>query len=238
MLRRWLPRKNRELRYLDIVPVDEPGAITASVSDPAAIAAACEGVDAVVHLGGTPADADWNDLRDTNIHGTYCVFEAARQAGASRIVYASSNHAVGFQASSPELPDDLPVRPDTMYGVTKVFGEALGSLYHDRFGLDVVCLRIGTCYDVPPSDLRSLSTWLSPRDCARLVDAALTCPAPGFRTVWGISRNSRRTWSLDGGAAIDYHPEDDAEEFAADAVTREAEYEEAVRRHVGGAFAL
>lgn len=238
MLRQWLPTEDRELRFLDVVAIDEPNAIIASVSDPAAMAAACEGVDAVVHMGGTPADANWEDVLSTNIHGTYCVFEAARKAGVHRIVYASSNHAVGYHETAPSLPDDLPPRPDGIYGVGKVFGEGLASLYHDRYGLDVICLRIGTCYEAPPPDVRSLATWLSPRDCARLIHAALTCPNPGFRTVWGISANTRRTWSLDGGAAIGYHPQDDAEEYADRAIAGDQTREEAIRRRVGGQFAL
>jgi len=241
MLRERLPGEGHELRLLDVEPVDEPDAIRASVTDLDAVTAACEGVDAVVHLGGISGEAEWVRIRDTNVEGTYCVFEAARRAGVRRVVFASSNHAVGFthQPDDPdlEMPDDLGARPDTFYGVSKVLGEALGSLYHDRHGLDVVCLRIGTCFDAP-FDLRGLSTWLSPDDCARLVHAALTCPKPGFRTVWGISRNTRRVWSLDGGAAIGYHPQDDAERFADVVTAGDPAHDDAGRRYVGGAFTL
>ncbi|MEU7816073.1 NAD(P)-dependent oxidoreductase [Pseudonocardia sp. NPDC049154] len=241
MLRARMPRPGRELRLLDRVPVDEPGAITADVADLAAMVAACEGVDAVVHLGGISGEADWASIRDANIEGTYAVFEAARRAGVRRVVYASSNHAVGFahQPHDPdlEMPDHLSPRPDTFYGVSKVLGEALGSLYHDRHGLDVVCLRIGTCAD-EPHDLRGLSTWLSPDDCARLVEAALATPSPGFRVVWGVSANTRRVWSLDGGAAIGYVPQDDAEVFADRTGPGDPAKDEAGRRYVGGAFTL
>ncbi|WP_181781687.1 NAD-dependent epimerase/dehydratase family protein [Pseudonocardia pini] len=224
-----------ELRLLDVEPV--PGGIAASVTDLEAMVEACAGVDAVVHLGGISGEASWERIRDTNIEGTYCVFEAARRAGVRRVVYASSNHAVGFVPTAPDLPDDLPPRPDTFYGVSKVLGEALGALYHDRHGMDVVCLRIGSCFD-EPHDLRGLATWLSPNDCARLVEAALTCEEPGFRTVWGISANTRRVWSLEGGAAIGYHPVDDAEVYAAGLTAGPPEREEAGRRFVGGAFTL
>ena len=238
MLRDRLPREDRELRFLDVVPVDEPGALVGSVADPEVVAQACKDVDAVVHLGGTAADADWDELRETNVHGAYVVFEEARRAGAQRVVYASSNHAVGFHENAPGLVEDLAPRPDGLYGLTKVLGESLGRLYHDRYGLDVVCLRIGTCYETPPTDLRTLATWLSPGDCARLVDAALSCPAPGFVAVWGISANTRRVWSLERGAAIGYHPQDDAEVFAAHAVRGDPERDEAGRRYVGGPFAM
>ena len=237
MLREHLPREGRELLLTDVVPVDAPGAQVLDVTDLRAVVAACAGVDAVVHLGGTPADVGWDEVVQTNVQGTYCVFEAARRAGVPRVVYASSNHAVGFRANAPELPDDVPMRPDTFYGVGKVVGEALGSLYHDRHGLDVVCLRIGTCYPEPP-DFRSLSTWLSPGDAARLVDASLTAPHPGFRIVWGISRNTRRVWSLAGGAALGYHPQDDAEAYAYTVPPVEPVVEKAGREFVGGQFTL
>jgi uronate dehydrogenase len=128
-------------------------------------------------------------------------------------VFASSNHAVGFHPAVDPVPDDLAPRPDTFYGVAKVTGEALGSLYHDRYGLDVVCLRIGSCFEEPP-DARALATWLSPGDVARLVDAAVTAPSPGFRIVWGVSDNTRRRYSLTAAYELGYRSADDAEVFA------------------------
>jgi nucleoside-diphosphate-sugar epimerase len=244
MLQARMPREGRTLRLLDVRPVEPaPGGevVAASVTDLDAMVSACDGVDALVHLGGISGEADWAEIRDVNIEGTFAAFEAARRAGVPRVVFASSNHAVGFQvqpdAPDLEMPDDLPPRPDTFYGVSKVLGEALGTLYHDRHGLDVVCLRIGTCAD-RPHDLRGLATWLSPDDCARLVEAALACPEPGFRTVWGVSANTRRVWSLDGGREIGYEPQDDAEIFASEIGPREEKHDEAGRRYVGGAFTL
>jgi nucleoside-diphosphate-sugar epimerase len=159
------------------------------------------------------------------------VFEAARRAGVPRVVFASSNHAAGFHPTVDPVGDDLPPRPDTFYGVGKVTGEALGSLYHDRYGLDVVCLRIGTCRG-RPTDARALATWLSPDDCGRLVDAALTCRAPGFRVVWGVSANTRRRWALAGAHEIGYRPRDDAEAYAAEVADRVA----GTDVYVGGEF--
>src|SRR5207244_6175013 len=130
-------------------------------------------------------------IRDANIEGTLQVFEAARRAGVRRIVYASSNHAVGFTPVGREQPADLPPRPDTLYGVSKVFGEALGRYYVDRYRMEVACLRIGTFAPTPP-DVRALSTWLSPADCARLVDACLRAPRLTYSVVGGISASRRR----------------------------------------------
>ncbi|HWN29460.1 MAG TPA: NAD(P)-dependent oxidoreductase, partial [Actinomycetospora sp.] len=169
-LRPRLARDGRTLRLLDVLPVDagpDEEGVTASVTDLDAVTAACAGADAVVHLGGYAGEEAWDDVLTVNIHGTYVVFEAARRAGVPRVVFASSNHAAGFHPAVDPVPDDLSPRPDTYYGVGKAAGEALGSLYHDRYGLDVVCLRIGTCSDTPP-DARSLATWLSPDDCGRL----------------------------------------------------------------------
>lgn len=217
MLRPRLARAGRTLRLLDVAAIDDPGegeeVVTASVTDLDALTAACRGADAVVHLGGISGEAAWSAILDVNIHGTFTVFEAARRAGVGRVVFASSNHAVGFHPAVDGVPDDLPPRPDTFYGVAKVAGEALGSLYHDRYGLDVVCLRIGSCFEAPP-DARALATWLSPGDVARLVDAAVGAPSPGFRIVWGVSDNTRRRFSLTGAHELGYRSADDAEVFA------------------------
>lgn len=171
------------------------------------------GVDAIVHLAGQPTEAPWPTIRDANIEGTFQVFEAARRAGVRRVVYASSNHAAGFWPVDADLPADVPVRPDTLYGVSKAFGEALGRYYVDRYGMQVVCLRIGT-FASQPNDPRALSTWLSPADCARLVDACLRSPDLGYALVWGVSNNTRRYWPLDTGHALGYVPVDDAEAYA------------------------
>lgn len=175
--------------------------------------AALDGASALVHLAGQPTEAPWPVIREANIEGTLQVLEAARRNGVPRVVYASSNHAVGFTPNADELAADLPPRPDTLYGVSKVFGEALGRYYHDRYGLRVACLRIGT-FAPRPVDLRSLSTWLSPDDCARLVDACLRSTSLGYALVWGISANTRRRWSLEAGRALGYEPADDAEAYA------------------------
>lgn len=216
-LRPRLRTASRRLRLLDVHPVpaaEDDEAITGSVSDVDTMRAACRNASAVVHLAGIAGDGAWADILHANIHGTWCVLDAARAAGVRRVVLASSNHAVGFlpHGDSP-LPDDELPRPDTFYGVSKVTMEALGSLYADRHGMDVVCLRIGTCRE-RPTDERALATWLSPDDAGRLVDAALTVPSPGFRVVWGVSANTRRWWSTAGGEAIGYRPSDDAERYA------------------------
>ncbi|MBG6135304.1 NAD-dependent epimerase/dehydratase family protein [Longispora fulva] len=204
------------LRLLDVAPVEDgPEDIrTADIADMDALTDACAGVDAIVHLAGVSSEGRWEDILRINIDGTRAVLEAARTAGVSRVILASSNHAVGFQERGEgDLPADVEARPDTYYGVSKATMEALGKLYADRFGMTVTALRIGSCFP-EPFNARSLATWLSPDDCGRLVEATLTTPLGGYRAVWGVSANTRRWWSLEAGKEIGYHPVDDAEVYA------------------------
>ncbi len=219
-LRPRLAADGRVLRLLDQVePVpaakDEPvETVVGSVTDLAAMRAACSDVDVVIHLGGLSREASWPDILETNIQGTYTVLEAARHAKVDRVIFASSNHAVGFHRNyGGPAPDYLFPQPDTYYGVSKVAGEALGSLYHDRYGLAVICVRIGTCIERPTTE-RMLGTWLSPDDCGRLMEAAISVPRPGFRVVWGSSANTRGRYSLGEARAMGYHPQDDSEAYA------------------------
>jgi nucleoside-diphosphate-sugar epimerase len=242
MLRGRLARPDRTLRLLDVAPLTAGSGeevIRASVTDLAAMTLASAGAQAVIHLAGLTTEAPWQHVADVNIHGTYVVFEAARRAGISRVIYASSNHAVGFTpAASFPVPDYAFPAPDTYYGVSKVAGEALAGLYHHRYRMDVVCLRILTCYERPPT-LRALSTWLSPDDAGRLFDACLTAVRPGFRVVYGVSANTRGGWvSLDEARALGYEPRDDAEVFAAGLIAERGEPDPAdpVFGYLGGEF--
>jgi uronate dehydrogenase len=206
-----LPTYGWQLRGFDRRPT--PGGVIGDITSAAELDAAMDGVTAVVHLAGRPTEVPWPLLREANIEGTLQLFEAARRAGVDRVVYASSNHAVGFTPVGTEQPADLPPRPDTLYGVSKVFGEALGRYYADRYGLRVACLRIGT-FEPRPTYRRSLSTWLSPDDCGRLIDACLRTSELTYAIVWGVSNNTRRMWSLDEGHRLGYEPQDDAERYA------------------------
>ncbi|SDC07277.1 uronate dehydrogenase [Geodermatophilus telluris] len=246
VLRQGLPERGWPVRSLDVVELPEPRpgeeTVVADVTDLAAVTAATEGAAAVVHLAGVSGESTWAAVSHANIQGTWTVLEAARHSGVRRVVLASSNHATGFTgrpASGPLGEHDGPSRPDTHYGVSKVAVEALGSLYADRYGLDVVCLRIGTQAPEPPTT-RALATWLSPRDAVALVDAALRAPSPGFRVVWGVSANTRGWWDLTAARELGYEPQDDAEPFAAALVEAHGEPDPAdpVHARVGGEFTL
>jgi uronate dehydrogenase len=210
----------RELRLTDVEPLRAEHPVEtvapADLRDADAVLRAADGVDAIVHLGGIPGEADLATLAGPNLHGTFHVLDAARRTGARRVVLASSNHVTGFEPATRRLAGHEAPRPDSLYGATKAFGEALGSLYADKFGLDVVCLRIGTFAERPRVP-RDLSSWLSPADGLRLVSACLTAPSPlGFRVVYGASANTRGWWDLDPARELGYAPQDDAEAFAAE----------------------
>ncbi|MFF3442034.1 NAD-dependent epimerase/dehydratase family protein [Streptosporangium sp. NPDC002721] len=237
-LRPRLARPGRVLRLADVVPIADRQAgeetILADLTDESATAAAMDGVDAVVHLGGLSREHPWEDILRVNVHGTQVLLEAARRENVRQVVLVGSHHAAGFHPR-PYAPDGLSPRPDTYYGFSKAAMEALGSLYHDRFSMNVVVIRLGSCAE-RPRDLRALSTWLSYDDCARLVEASLT--ARGFHLVWGVSANTRRWWSLDAARALGYAPRDDAEVHAPRllAESGEPDLTDPVQNLVGGVF--
>jgi len=216
MLRRGLRGLADEIRLFDRTAIEGGGgerALSGDVADLATGCSAMAGCDACVHLAGIPVEAPFEDILHANLRGAWALFEAARLEGCERVVFASSNHASGFIPVEARVGDEAPVRPDTYYGASKVFGEALGSLYHDKFGLRVACIRIGTALPLPLEE-RHLSTWLSPGDLNRLVTACLTSPNLGFAIVYGVSANHRRWWDLKAGRRLGYEPLDDAEVYA------------------------
>ncbi|MEV4425824.1 NAD-dependent epimerase/dehydratase family protein [Streptomyces sp. R-07] len=218
LMRELLPPYGHELRLLDVAPVPgAPDAIVADLADRAALREAVRGVDAIVHLAGISLESDFEKIMAANIAGTYNLYEAAREEGVRRVVFASSNHAVGFtrrpRDGEPPIPVDTPHRPDTFYGLSKCFGEDLAQLYWDLHGVETVSLRIGSCFPEPTS-VRMLSMWLSPADCARLLHAALTAGEVAHTVVYGSSANTRAWWDLSTARALGYAPQDDSEAWA------------------------
>jgi uronate dehydrogenase len=195
------------------------------------------GFDAVVHLAGRPDEASLPEELESHVVTTAALLDAMVKYGVSRIVYASSNHAVGRTPRRGSIGVDLPPRPDTFYGVAKVAAEALLRLYVDRYGIDAVAIRIGSFLPQPESR-RGLSTWLSYDDAVRMVEAALTTPDPGFAMFYGISANTRAWWDLEPGRALGYQPEDDAEQHA-DRIEADPETDDdrAEADYVGGPYA-
>ncbi|HEY1917046.1 MAG TPA: NAD(P)-dependent oxidoreductase [Streptosporangiaceae bacterium] len=243
MLRTRLAQPGRTLRLLDSKRITDAGpgeeAVQASATDLDAMTRACQGVDAIIHLAAQAGEAPWGRILKVNIHGAYVAFEAARRAKVPRVIFASSNHVVGYTPRSEfPVPDYAFPAPDTYYGVSKATGEALGSLYYHRYGMDAICVRILTCSE-RPYDARMLSTWLSPDDAGRLFEACLTAPSPGFRVIYGVSANTRGPWvSLDEARALGYEPQDDAEVYAEDVLGTygEAEPGDPLFDYLGGEF--
>jgi uronate dehydrogenase len=182
---------------------------------------ACAGVDGIIHLGGCSNEGSWEAILQANIIGCYHLFEAARRKGVKRVVFASSNHAVGFYPRVQRIGVDVVARPDTRYGVSKVFGEALGALYADKYGLRVLCLRIGNVGQ-RPIDLRRLAIWLKPEDLVQLIRIGLEHPDLRFEVMYGASLNERSWW--DNSVAYDYgyRPTGRAEDFRDEALAAQA----------------
>jgi uronate dehydrogenase len=204
---------------LDLVPAPEGTTFAwheADCADADAVAAvfADERLDAVVHLAGVPEEGSLPEELTSHVVTTAALLDAMVVHDVPRLVYASSNHAVGrTPRAAGELTEQALPRPDTYYGVAKVAAESLIRLFVDRHGIDAVSCRIGSFLEEPTS-VRGLSTWLSHGDGLRMVEAALTAPAPGYAVLYGISANTRAWWDLEPGRRLGYEPQDDAEDFA------------------------
>jgi uronate dehydrogenase len=216
-VRAGLAREDFRVRAIDVVPIDDaaPGdeVQLTDLQDAAAAREALQGADAVVHLAAHPTEATFEKIYQRNLLTTYHVYEAARQLGIKRVVFASSVHVSGFYPWGRITSPSDPPRPDTHYALSKLYGEGLGSMYADRYGLEVVNLRI-VGFSLKPNEPAHLWGWLSPGDMVRLVTAALTAPTVHIVTCYGVSRNTRRFYTDDGWTELGYSPQDDAEKFA------------------------
>jgi len=179
-----------------------------------------KGVDAVVHLGGYSVEGPWDGILSANIIGCYNVFEAAHRNGVKRIIFPTSNHATGFYRRDEIIDHRVYPKPDGRYGVSKVFGEALCSLYADKYDMQMFCIRLGNVNPVP-IDKRRLSIWLSPRDLAQLITIGIEHPNIRFEIVYGVSRNKRSWYDNANAHRLGYQPQDDAESYAKEVLERE-----------------
>ena len=184
----------------------------AALEDKAAVHALLEGVDAVVHLGGVSVEKPFDVVLPANIVGVFNLYEAAREHGVKRVVFASSNHVTGFYRQDETISPQDPVRPDGYYGLSKAFGENLSRFYFDRYGIETVCVRIGSSFP-EPKDRRMLATWLSFDDLERLVVAALAAPAVGHTVMFGMSDNRLTWWDNTSARHVGYRPQDSSEPF-------------------------
>jgi uronate dehydrogenase len=227
-----------DLRLSDLRPLKPAKGekfMQADISNMAHALRITKGVDAIVHLGGYSVEGPWESIHSANIVGCYNVFEAARRNGVKRILFATSNHAVGFYRRDHAIDHRVYVKPDGRYGVSKVFGEALGSLYSDKYGMQVFNIRIGNV-NPAPIDKRRLSIWISPRDIAQLVSIGIEHPDIRFEIVYGVSGNRRSWYDNSNAFRLGYKPQDDSEAYAAEVLAKEKPGHPVGELYQGGAF--
>src|SRR6185437_4625929 len=206
-----------KLVLTDIVPFPEAlpaGAMftRADLNDGVAMLRLAEGCGTIIHLGGVSTEQPFEAVIGPNIRGLYHIYEAARREKA-RVIFASSNHSIGFHERAESIGADTQFLPDGYYGLSKAYGELMGRLYWFKHGVENVNVRIGSCFP-EPVDARMLSTWLSYADLTRLVMRATLAEKTGSCVVWGASKNSRTYWRHDSRAALGWLPEDSADHFA------------------------
>ncbi len=190
--------------------VDNEEVVIADLADADAVDAMVQGVNAIIHLGGVSVEGPVGPIFRANILGLYHLYESARKHGVRRIIFASSNHVTGFYKQSETITADSPPRPDSMYGVSKAFGEDLSRLYFDRYGIETACIRIGSSFP-EPRDRRMLASWLSYEDLHRLITACLTTPVVGHSIVFGVSNNSVTWYDNSRAKHIGFQPQDSSD---------------------------
>ena len=240
-LRKLLKGVYPSIRWSDLRRPDDVGTdedfVTADLADLAAVEKIVAGVDGIVHLGGYSIEGPWDTILQSNIVGTYNLFEAAHRAGVKRVVFASSNHALGFYPRAQRVGVNVTVRPDSRYGVSKAFGEAIGALYADKHGLRVTCLRIGNVGDAPV-DQRRLAIWLKPEDLVQLIRIGLEHPDIHFEIFYGVSDNSASWWDNSNARRYGYHPQGKADDYLHEAMAAQAKLplDPVGDRYQGGPF--
>ena len=239
-LRRELEGRYK-LRLSDIKPIGDLRTheefVRADVSQMAELEAATRGVDAIIHLGGVSVEGSWEAILPTNIVGTYNVYEAARRNGVKRVLFATSNHAVGFYRRDETIDHRVYPRPDSRYGLSKAFGEAVGALYSDKHGLEVFNIRIGNV-NPKPIDKRRLAIWISPRDLAQLVSIGIDHPDIRLEVVYGVSDNKRSWYDNSNAQRLGYRPQDRSEDHAEQVLRDEKPGDPVAEQYQGGLFVL
>nr|WP_297458210.1 NAD(P)-dependent oxidoreductase [uncultured Halomonas sp.] len=213
-IRPHLSRLAREVRLSDIIELDSAAAheefVMCDLADPRAVNDLVAGCDGILHLGGVSVEKPWNSILQANIIGAYNIYEAARKLDKPRIVFASSNHTIGYYERTTRIDTNVPHRPDSLYGVSKCFGEDLASLYFNKFGIETLSVRIGSCFP-KPADTRMMATWLSVGDFMNLVQRAFSAPKLAYTVVYGVSNNAEKWWDNSRSGFLGWVPEDSSE---------------------------
>lgn len=240
VLRQGLKPYTGALRCSDIAAMEPAGpgeeVVPCDLADKAAVDRLVAGCQAVVHLGGVSVERPFEEILEANIRGVFHLYEGARRHGAKRVVFASSNHVIGFHKQGEMLDANSPRRPDGYYGLSKSYGEDLSRFYFDRYGIETACLRIGSSFP-EPKDRRMLITWLSYADLTELVRCCLFAPTLGHTIVYGASANRDRWWDNRGAAHLGFVPKDSSEPFRAKAEAQPPlDPQDPARIYQGGAF--
>ena len=223
MLARELGAAGFTLRMTDIQPFPDPlppraSFVKADLNEALAIVRQAEGCSTILHFGGVAVERPFEEIIGPNLRGLYHIYEAARREGA-RVVFASSNHTIGFherpQGNAARLDYDCQFRADGYYGLSKAYGELMGRMYWDKHGVENVNVRIGSCLP-KPSNARGLSTWLSYPDLARMMIRCILAERVGHAVIWGASANPASFWAQDHRDRIGWQPEDSAETYRAE----------------------
>jgi uronate dehydrogenase len=229
----WTLRLTDIAGFPDAVP-PRASFTQADLNDGVTMLRLAEGCGGIVHLGGVSVERPFEEVLGPNIRGLYHIYEAARREGA-RVVFASSNHSVGFHERSESIAPDAPFLPDGFYGLSKAYGELMGRLYWHKHGVQSVFIRIGSSFP-EPKDARMLATWLSYPDLSRLVVRALVTPDVACSVVWGASANRRMTWWRDDSRErLGWQPQDSADPYAAQ-LAAQVSGDPVQERYMGGGF--
>ena len=218
VLRETLKPMTRILRVSDIQSLGEAAEgeelHPCNLADRQAVDDMVQGCDAIVHMGGVSVERPFEEILEGNIKGIFHIYEAARRHGVRRVIFASSNHAVGFYPQSQTIDASLPTKPDGYYGLSKAYGENMASFYHDRYGIETLTIRIGSCFP-EPQDRRQMQIWLSYRDLTQLIGCGLFTPDIGHTIVFGMSDNQHAWWDNRLAEHLGYKPQDSSEPYRA-----------------------
>jgi uronate dehydrogenase len=216
VLRETLKPMARILRLSDIQGLGEAGPseelCPCDLSDRQAVSDLVRDCDAIVHMGGVSVERPFEEILEANIKGIFHLYEAAREHGAHRVIFASSNHVIGFYRQTERLDARTPTRPDGYYGLSKVYGEAMASFYHDRYGIETLSIRIGSCFP-EPKDRRMMHIWLSARDLTDLIRRGLFTPGIGHTIIFGMSDNKETWWDNRLAAHLGFQAQDTSEAY-------------------------
>lgn len=213
-IRPYLSKLAHKVRLSDIADLDDAASheelVTCDLADAQSVNDLVADCDGIVHLGGMSVEKPWYSILQANIVGVYNIYEAARNHGKPRIVFASSNHAIGYYERTTKLDTEVAHRPDSLYGVSKCFGEDLASLYYHKFNVETLSVRIGSCFP-KPLDSRMLATWLSVDDFVNLLQRAFSTPKLASTVIYGASNNTEGWWDNSKSAFLGWVPKDSSE---------------------------